>query len=249
MNMIGSKNNSCSFGAIAIFSYVIAMGTVATAFSSAHLPTTTANRFRSTEGSSTGLRALPASKPLDKCGTPTKELPFFNYGLVNTKSKFKQVKVTRYIEGAPIDELFELASDFTENSAFWGNLFSEFTQPSYNPGAPNGVGVVREFVWATSEGSPGTQYIEQLSQCDPEAHTFVYTLHAFKGTARIFFNGILTYCSFVDEPDKNRVKVTWHTFIDLTSAGKLAYPIVKKSQEKAHTTNIESMQSFFPIKK
>jgi len=247
--MIGSKNYSFSFGAIAIFSYVIAMGAVAAAFSSAPLPATRAKISSSTEGSSTGLGGMPKTIPLDKCGTPTTEVPFFNYGLVNTDSKFKQVEITRYIEGAPIDELFELASDFTENSAFWGNLFSEFEKPSYKPGAPNGVGDVREFIWAVGEGKKGRHYVEQLSQCDPEAHTFVYTLHASRD-ANLFFKSLLTYCSFVDEPDKNRVKVTWHALIEVTLVGQLLYPFaIKKSQEKAYTSVIESMQDFFPTKK
>lgn len=231
---------------VAVVFHVIAMGAVAAAFSSAPI---TANRFRLTKGSSTDLHVIPPSIPLDECGTPTKEVPFFNYGLVSTESQFKQVEVTRYIEGAPIDELFELASDFTENSAFWGNLFSEFEQPSYKPGDPNGVGDVREFLWAAEEGKEGRHYIEQLSQCDPEAHTFVYTLHGSRDVGQ-FFNSLLTYCSFVDEPDKNRVKVTWHTLIELTFLGQLAYPIkIKAGQEKAYASVIESMQSFFPIKK
>lgn len=48
--------------------------------------------------------------------------------------------------------------------------------------------------------------MEMVSYSDPEAHAVAYTLHA---SSSLLLNSVITYVNFVDEPDKNRVKVTW----------------------------------------
>ena len=188
------------------------------------------------------LQALPAQKPLNEYATPTRIPPYFGYDVIDTEKKENQIEVTGYVIGATIDDLFKLASDFTEKSAFWGKLFVEFKQPSYRAQGPNGVGDVRDFVW-----SGGRQYVEQLSYSDPEAHVFVYTLHASSSFSVKPLNSVITYCSFVDEPENNRVKVTWRALIQTASA-LIPSSIVKNAQKKAYSSIITEMQSFYPEK-
>ena len=195
-----------------------------------------ASKLRSADASR--LQALPPQKSLDEYAPTTKIPPYFGYDLINTDVSERQVEVTGYVVGAPIDDLFKLASDFTEKAPFGLKLFSRFNQPSYRSGDPNGVGDVRDFVW-----TGGNQYVEQLSFSDPNAHTFVYTLHA-SSTVQVL-DSVITYVSFVNEPDQNRVKVTWRSLIQPTFP--IPFFVVKKAQFKAYTENIVALQTFFPV--
>ena len=115
------------------------------------------------------LQALPPQKPLNEYPAPTDEAPHYGYSFFNPNKSIKTNEVSGYVEGATIDELFKLASDFTEDSAFWKETL-DFTE-TYSSGAPNGVGSLRDFVYKGKTA----QYVEMLSHCDPEAYTFTYT--------------------------------------------------------------------------
>ena len=239
--------NTCSAS-----SFVVAL-LIANAITASAFAPTIATRNLSTSSSASricsadnafagGLQALPPQKPLNEYATPTNVLPFYGYDLVKTDSSAGyHAVVTGYVDGAPIDDLFKLTSDFTEESVFWENLFINFNQPSYRSGDPNGVGDVRDFVW---EG--GRQYVEQLSFADPKSHTFAYTLHASTAkSVQPTFNSLITCWSFQDEPDKNRVKVTCHVILQLSSLFSVFSPVIQKAQRKAYTRVIESMQDYY----
>jgi len=189
---------------------------------------------------SSELHALPEQKPLSDYATPTKVPPFYGNEFVNDDKSQTQIFNSGYIEGGDIDELFELFSDFSETSPFWLKK-ATFRQPSYRSGLPNGVGNVRDFEYIKS----GNKYVEQLSYSDPDAHTFAYNLLASASSSiRLLFNSMTTYVSFVDEPDKNRVKFTMRRLYRSTIPGLPP----KKILSRPPMVLIETMQTLYPKK-
>ena len=184
-------------------SYVVAvlcaMATTAAGFAPAatHLHLSPASNLQTTGTDATMLQALPPQKPLNEYVSPTMVPPYFGYDLMDSSKGINQIEITGYVVGAPIDDLFKTASDFTEDSAMWNLLIKDFPQPVYRSGNPNGVGDIRDFVWESSKN----QYVEMLTYSDPDAHTFVYTLHA-SATIGYTLNSCITYVSFIDEPDE-----------------------------------------------
>jgi hypothetical protein len=230
-------------------SYVVAvlcaMATTAAGFAppaATHLHLSLASKLQTTSTAATMLHALPPQKPLNEYVSPTMVPPYFGYDLTDSSKGINQIEITGYVVGAPIDDLFKTASDFTEDSAMWNLLIKDFPQPVYRSGNPNGVGDIRDFVWESSNN----QYVEMLTYSDPDAHTFVYTLHA-SATIGYTLNSCITYVSFVDEPDKNRVKVIWRGIFQ----PGFPFPAfaIKKGQTKAMNINIETLQKLYPVEK
>lgn len=186
--------------------------------------------------SSSQLQALPPQKPLNEYPPPTNEAPHYGYSNFNPRRSIKTNEVSGYVEGAPIDELFKLASDFTKDSAFWKKTL-DFTE-TYSSGAPNDVGSIRDFIYIGKTA----QYVEMLSHCDPEAYTFTY---ASLASNQFVLNALLTTVSMVDDPENNRVKVTWAREIQTA----IPFFLVRGRQKKADELNIEILQSFFPVTK
>ena len=181
---------------------------------------------------------LPPQKPLEEYEkTLTMQPPFFGYENFNTDKTLNQLEVSGYVTGASIDDLFALVNDFTEDSVYWKKAGLAYNVPSYRSGNPNGVGTVRDFYYV-SKGEDA-QYVEMLQYCDPENHALIYTMKAAKTK---FLNGLMMYVTMVDEPENNRVKVTWMAFVQ----SPLPFFAIKGRQAAAYANNIEVLQTFFP---
>mmetsp|Transcript_2902 Transcript_2902/g.6731 ORF Transcript_2902/g.6731 Transcript_2902/m.6731 type:complete len:205 (-) Transcript_2902:235-849(-) len=184
----------------------------------------------------TNAFGLPPQKPLvEYSKTCTMLPPFFGYETtVNTDKLVNQLEVSGYVTGAPIDELFALVNDFTEDSVFWKKTL-KFDEV-YRSGNPNGVGTVRDFSYITN---PDAQYVEMMQYSDPENHALVYTMQAARDKR---LNSLAAFVTMVDEPENNRVKVTWRALLQTP----VPFLLLKNRQTAAYAKNIEVLQTFYP---
>jgi hypothetical protein len=171
---------------------------------------------------------LPPLKPLeDYAKTLTSQPPFYGYDLFNTKKKLYPIVATGHVTGASIDDLFDIVNNF--DSPYWTGRLPP-VEPNYPPQNPKGVPIVRHI-------SDSYEYVEMKRYSDPENHSLIYTMEWSDGFP---IGPFICHVTMVDEPENNRVKVTWMGHTQNT----FPFFIIKRLQGKVWAEQIEDLQTY-----